>query len=362
MPPVPPPDSLCARCSIAPIAAHVSKGTKSWFLCRSCTIMMTEGDRQVDTAADDASSSSSSSSSSSGFASIESITSSTCYYEILGIPKGTTDAATIKRAYRARAKEVHPDKNKGEGAEAAFKKVSEAFAVLSDEEKRSDYDRFGAAAGGGGGGGAGGNPFARYAGRARQAGMSPEEQMFAEMFGNFFGGGAAFGNHGGAQYVFMNGRPVRVPRGGDGHHSHGGRRGGPPAGGGVHLGCGPLFNLFAPFLLMVLLTFFTGGSSDPFSLTASSRFPVRTHTTAASVPADLPFYVDESYSRLNPSAREQVQRQVYATYDAYCSRERQRVANAMSYDLWSGSYRHTARSRRAAQAAVHCEALGVHLL
>ncbi len=66
------------------------------------------------------------------------------YYEILGVPK---DAAKddIKRTYRKLAMQYHPDRNKSPEAEEKFKEISEAYAVLSDDEKRSQYDRFGMA-------------------------------------------------------------------------------------------------------------------------------------------------------------------------------------------------------------------------
>eukprot|EP00434_Breviolum_minutum_P014308 symbB.v1.2.012616.t1/scaffold874.1/size155782/10 len=77
------------------------------------------------------------------------------YYRILGIEKGATDDE-IKKAYRKLALRLHPDKCQENGAEEAFKKVGEAFSVLSDADKRRKYDQFGAEAlrGGGGGGGA----------------------------------------------------------------------------------------------------------------------------------------------------------------------------------------------------------------
>ncbi|SFM14995.1 molecular chaperone DnaJ [Methanolobus profundi] len=64
------------------------------------------------------------------------------YYEILGISKDATESE-IKKAYRKLAMQYHPDKNKEEDAEAKFKEISEAYAVLSDTEKREQYDRFG---------------------------------------------------------------------------------------------------------------------------------------------------------------------------------------------------------------------------
>ena len=83
------------------------------------------------------------------------------YYEVLGVDRSADDA-TIKKAYRQLAKKYHPDANPGDKeAEAKFKEASEAYAVLSDSEKRRQYDQFGHAAfdGGAGGAGAGGFDF-----------------------------------------------------------------------------------------------------------------------------------------------------------------------------------------------------------
>ena len=79
------------------------------------------------------------------------------YYEVLGVSKDADDA-TIKKAYRQLAKKYHPDMNPGDKeAEKKFKEASEAYAVLSDADKRRQYDQFGHAAfDGGAGGGAGG--------------------------------------------------------------------------------------------------------------------------------------------------------------------------------------------------------------
>ena len=76
------------------------------------------------------------------------------YYEVLGVEKNADDAA-IKKAYRALAKKYHPDMNPGDAeAEKKFKEASEAYAVLSDADKRRQYDQFGHAAFEGGAGGA----------------------------------------------------------------------------------------------------------------------------------------------------------------------------------------------------------------
>ena len=75
------------------------------------------------------------------------------YYEVLGVSKGASDDE-IKRAYRKLAKKYHPDMNPGDKeAEAKFKEASEAYSVLSDPQKRKQYDTFGHDAPGGGGGG-----------------------------------------------------------------------------------------------------------------------------------------------------------------------------------------------------------------
>ena len=64
------------------------------------------------------------------------------YYEVLGLQKGASKDE-IKKAYRKLALEFHPDRNKDAGAEARFKEISEAYAVLSDDNKRAQYDQYG---------------------------------------------------------------------------------------------------------------------------------------------------------------------------------------------------------------------------
>lgn len=105
------------------------------------------------------------------------------YYEVLGVDKNADEAA-LKKAYRALAKKYHPDMNPGDKeAEKKFKEASEAYAVLSDPEKRRQYDQFGHAAFDGGAGGAGGfGGFGGFDG-------ADFSDIFGDIFGDLFGGG-----------------------------------------------------------------------------------------------------------------------------------------------------------------------------
>ena len=99
------------------------------------------------------------------------------YYEVLGVDRGASEA-DVKKAYRRLAMKYHPDRNSGdEQAEEKFKEASEAYEVLSDQEKRAGYDRFGHAAVDGS---AGASTF-----NADDIG-----DIFGEVFGDIFGGGA----------------------------------------------------------------------------------------------------------------------------------------------------------------------------
>lgn len=116
------------------------------------------------------------------------------YYDVLGVPKQASDQ-DIKRAYRKLAKQYHPDVNKDPGAQDKFKAIQEAFDVLSDPDKKANYDRYGSPEGptfGGGsyGGDGYGEGSAQFEDLFRQFGGGSRTTSrtfgFEDMFGSFF--------------------------------------------------------------------------------------------------------------------------------------------------------------------------------
>ena len=106
------------------------------------------------------------------------------YYEVLGVKKDASDEE-IKRAFRKLAKQYHPDVNKEPGADEKFKEIGEAYSVLSDPNKRSQYDQFGHAAFQGAAGGA--------QGAGGFGGFDFNDFDFGDIFDDLFGGGFGFG-------------------------------------------------------------------------------------------------------------------------------------------------------------------------
>ena len=129
------------------------------------------------------------------------------YYEVLGVEKNAS-ADEIKKAYRKKAIQYHPDRNPGDKeAEEKFKEAAEAYDVLSNPEKRARYDQFGHAGVSGAAGN--GGPFGGFGG-----GMSMDDifSMFGDIFGGHggFGGFSGFGGGGGAQQRRHRGSDLRV--------------------------------------------------------------------------------------------------------------------------------------------------------
>lgn len=122
------------------------------------------------------------------------------YYKTLGVDKNAS-AQDIKKAYRKLAVEYHPDKNKSKEAEEKFKEINEAYEVLSNPQKRQNYDRFGSSGFQGGPGAGAGNPFGgggpfRYYYSTNNSSQGFDFNDFSDpfdIFEQFFGGGSPFG-------------------------------------------------------------------------------------------------------------------------------------------------------------------------
>ncbi|KAL3896984.1 MAG: hypothetical protein SGCHY_003727 [Lobulomycetales sp.] len=265
-------------------------------------------------------------------------------YAVLGLEKDCSDS-DVKRAYRKLALQFHPDKCSAPGTDDAFKAIGAAFAVLSDKEKRSNYDRFGVDSSSSTASGArqARNPFAGAGGFADGDEIDP-----AELFNMFFGqmaahqGGAAgpgfrFNVHGGDPF-----NPYRRRR----NHQHDGQR--EQAGAG---GMGIQFLQLLPFILMLLLSlsssflsvFSDGGQGlfapdyqSYYSLGKSYKYSKLRHTKIRRVP----YYVsarfeqsqsqsDQQRSRLLDGIEESAEREYVTHLQKRCWREREAKQSAL---------------------------------
>jgi len=119
------------------------------------------------------------------------------YYEVLGVAKDAS-SADLKNAFRSLARKYHPDRSQEDDAENKFKEIQEAYAVLSDAEKRAQFDRFGH-------GNTGGSPFGGFGGGGFNINL--EDVMGGDFFSNIFGGG---GGGGGSQSSRRRGSDIRM--------------------------------------------------------------------------------------------------------------------------------------------------------
>ncbi len=132
------------------------------------------------------------------------------YYDTLGVKRGASEDE-IKKAYRKLARQYHPDRNPGDkAAEARFKEIQQAYDVLSDKNKRAQYDQFGEAGPqpgfGGFGGGPGGPGGTTFRWQTDDSGIDP-----SEIFSQIFGGGGGFGGAGGPSARRGRGGRTRRP-------------------------------------------------------------------------------------------------------------------------------------------------------
>lgn len=216
----------------------------------------------------------------------------TAFYEILDIKKESTDSE-VKKAYRKLALQLHPDKNGAPGADEAFKMVSRAFQILSDEGKREEYDRYGA------------DPDSRQAssgfsqqsyGRGgmqqAQGNMFGEELNADDLFNMFFGGGmGGQGGFGGSPFVSFGGPGTRV-------HQFGGHRQRRPNGAAGDQRNGSSWMQLMPLIVLfgfsVLSSLFSSGESVFGSSTPSYSFEKQTpYTVPRYTPTHkIKFYVN----------------------------------------------------------------------
>ncbi|KAH0479364.1 MAG: hypothetical protein KVP17_002189 [Porospora cf. gigantea B] len=231
-----------------------------------------------------------------------SIIKKTNLYDVLGVGKDASDD-DVKKAYRKLALQMHPDKNKAPCAEEAFKKVSKAFQVLSDTDKRRRYDMTGSE-----------DPQPEQAFTAAN-----EAEAFQHLFQHVFGGGfgVPFGE------VFVNGR--RVNRGNFRRQDQPQQTRG-------------LLNVLVPFLIMLFFSWINSGSSEPrepFSFRRTHDFPHERSTRFNRVSFFIPRNFD---SRFPPKSTDLHDFEVAVElhfYNQHCQSEREFLRSKV---LWSRSY------------------------
>ncbi|KAK7579807.1 hypothetical protein V9T40_000436 [Parthenolecanium corni] len=193
------------------------------------------------------------------------------YYEILNVTKEATDSE-IKKSYKKLALQLHPDKNKAPGAAEAFKAIGNAVAILTDAEKRKQYDLYGS------------NEermnYHRQSHSHQEYTRGFEADMTAEELFNMFFGGSGFATHPSNIYMRRNGRWHRANDEDNSSQM--------PQNNGA-----AVFVQFLPILLLILLSMLSSLfiSDSVYSLQPNSKYPVARHTTRL----HIPYYVKENF-------------------------------------------------------------------
>lgn len=206
----------------------------------------------------------------------------TDYYQVLQVTR-TANEVEIKAAYRKMALKFHPDKNSAPEAEEAFKKVSEAYTVLSDQQERAHYDRYGTT-----------REDGRRAAAQRYAQEHAEREMPLtpeEIFGMFFEMHGAGPRRRHFHYQYHGANRQRQQ-----HQQHGRQQQHPQDAPGLLQHLLPIL----PILLLVLFSFLSGplthsGDSKPFSLVKTNTFSVRRSTPNL----NFEYYVSPSFERMH---------------------------------------------------------------
>lgn len=268
----------------------------------------------------------------------------TAFYDILGLEatRSTATDGEIKKAYRKLSLLTHPDKNGYAGADEAFKMVSRAFQVLSDADKKRQYDRTGGdpdnrfqqSAGA-----SGASPFAGFGGQQRQrgGGMWEEEISPEDLFRQFFGGGGMGGPFGGNGFVFnMGGAPgVRVHQFGGGRprrrpHNH--EEAQQPA--NILQAMQGLLPLLLLFIIPLIGSLFGGGGASGPTVRFDKPVPPHTLSHVSSglkvnyyvQPKDVHDYTPKQWKELDKVAETRYVGQLQGECE-YEQAQRQRMAN-----------------------------------
>lgn len=245
------------------------------------------------------------------------------HFKVLGLSRSAS-ASEVKKAYRKLALKLHPDKNAAPGADEAFKAISQAYEVLSDEDKRAGYERWGddgeGTSGAASRGPGGGRPFH---GRNGVYTAADAEDIFRMFFGT---GGIPGQPGGGVRFYSQRGGGFPFPQQQREPEAEGRRRGG----GGGFL---QLLQLL-PLLVLLIMSIFPSGdvAQRPFSLQRTAQFPLRRMTgqSGAKVVKDIPYYVRDDFARLYARdartlrrVETMVQSEFQAKLETECDRQRQ---------------------------------------